>query len=83
MGTKMTIVLDVENMADFDVNFKDKIHGGTVVAMAKYDAVQHADKSGELLQRCYDGFSAYIMGRLLARKEREKLRKDILAWLET
>jgi hypothetical protein len=31
MATKMTIVLDVENMEDFDVNFKDKIHGGTVV----------------------------------------------------
>jgi len=25
MATKMTIVLDVENMEDFDVNFKDKI----------------------------------------------------------
>ena len=41
MGTKMTIVLDIENMEDFDVNFKDKIHGGTVVAMAKYDAINY------------------------------------------
>ena len=28
-------------MEDFDVNFKDKIHGGTVVAMAKYDAINY------------------------------------------
>lgn len=41
MATKMTIVLDVENMEDFDVNFKDKIHGGTVVAMARFDAVNY------------------------------------------
>ena len=43
MATKMTIVLDVENMEDFDVNFKDKIHGGTVVAIARMDAINYMD----------------------------------------
>lgn len=43
MATKMTIVLDVENMEDFDVNFKDKIHGGTVVAIARMDAINYID----------------------------------------
>ena len=49
MGTKMTIVLDVENMADFDVNFKDKIHGGIVVAIARMDVINYIDVVEDVL----------------------------------
>lgn len=34
-------------------------------------------KAEELLRRCNKGFGGFIMGRKLARKEREKLRADI------
>lgn len=36
----------------------------------------------ELLQRCSDGFGAYINGRKMARKERDALRRDIAAFLD-
>lgn len=35
------------------------------------------EKAIALLERCDKGFSAFIMGRKLARKERDKLRSDI------
>ena len=39
-------------------------------------------KARELLLRCDAGFGAYIMGRRMARKERDKLRDDIQRWLD-
>ena len=31
----------------------------------------------ELLRRCNDGFSAFIVGRKMARRDRDKLRADL------
>jgi hypothetical protein len=52
MTQYVTIVLAVENMANFDVEFKSEIHGGKVVAMAKFDALAVADKACEALKSC-------------------------------
>lgn len=35
-----------------------------------------------LLRRCLEGFGAFIMGRKLARKERDTMRRDIERFLE-
>lgn len=36
----------------------------------------------DLLQRCSEGFGAFVHGRKLARKERDALRRDIAAFLD-
>lgn len=36
----------------------------------------------DLLQRCSDGFGAFINGRKMARKERDALRRDIAIFLD-
>lgn len=36
----------------------------------------------ELLQRCSDGFGAFINGRKMARKDRDALRRDISDFLD-
>lgn len=52
MTQYVTIVLAIENMANFDVEFKSKIHGGKVIGLAKYDALAVADKACEALKSC-------------------------------
>lgn len=42
---------------------------------------QRLDKAAELLRRCDDGFGGFVMGRRMARAERDKLRDDIQRWL--
>jgi len=54
MTQYVTIVLAVEDMTKFDVEFKSKIHGGKVTAMAKYDALTVADMAYEALKVCID-----------------------------
>ena len=49
MKNYMTIVLEVEDMVKFDVNFKDEIHGGKVVSMAKFDAINYVDVTEKVL----------------------------------
>lgn len=39
-------------------------------------------KAADLLQRCLHGFSAYINGRKMARKDRDALRNDIDDFLD-
>ena len=36
----------------------------------------------DLLQRCADGFGAFVHGRKMARKERDELRRDIADFLD-
>ena len=36
----------------------------------------------DLLQQCADGFGAFVNGRKMARKDRDKLRADIAAFLD-
>ena len=48
----VTIVLAIEDMAKFDVGFKAEIHGGKVVAIAKYDALAVADMACDALKSC-------------------------------
>lgn len=43
MTQYVTIVLAIEDMANFDVEFKSEIHGGKVTAMAKFDAINYVD----------------------------------------
>jgi len=52
MTQYVTIVLAVEDITKFDVEFKSEIHGGKVVAMAKFDALAVADKACEVLKSC-------------------------------
>lgn len=40
------------------------------------------DKADQLLARCLDGFSAFVNGRKMARRERDKLRSDIEDYLQ-
>ena len=54
MTQYVTIVLAVEDMTKFDVVFKSEIHGGKVVAMAKYDAFAVADMARDALLVCVD-----------------------------
>ena len=49
MTQYVTIVLAIEDMAKFDVEFKSEIHGGKVVAMAKFDAINYVDVTEKVL----------------------------------
>ena len=40
-------------------------------------------QAAALLQRCLDGFSAYIHGRKLAKPQRDRLRQDLQDFLES
>lgn len=51
MTQYVTIVLAIEDMTKFDVEFKSEIHGGKVIAMSKSDAIAEADKSYDELQQ--------------------------------
>lgn len=54
MTQYVTIVLEIEDMSKFDVDLKNKIHGGKVTALAKYDALAVADMAYEALRVCID-----------------------------
>jgi hypothetical protein len=54
MTQYITIVLAIEDMTKFDVEFKSQIHGGKVVAMAKYDALAVADMACDGLKAAVD-----------------------------
>lgn len=54
MTQYVTIVLAVEDITKFDVEFKSEIHGGKVVQMAKYDALVVADMAYAALKACID-----------------------------
>jgi hypothetical protein len=43
---------------------------------------ERSDEAKVLLQRCLDGFGAYIHGRKLARGQRDRLREDLSDFLE-
>lgn len=45
------------------------------------EALARLARATELLQKCEAGFGAFVMGRRLARKDRDRLRGDIQAWL--
>jgi hypothetical protein len=49
MTQYVTIVLEIEDMSKFNVGFKDKIHGGKVTAMAKFDAINYVDVTERVL----------------------------------
>jgi len=46
------------------------------------ELIDRVSKARELLRRCDAGFGAFIMGRRMARKERDKLREDIQRWMD-
>lgn len=54
MTQYVTIVLAVKDMANFDVEFKSEIHGGKVVGMAKFNALEVADMAYAALKVCVD-----------------------------
>lgn len=43
---------------------------------------ERCDEAETLLQRCLDGFGAYIHGRKLAKPQRDRLRQDLQDFLE-
>lgn len=43
---------------------------------------ERGDQAEALLQRCLDGFGAYIHGRKLAKPQRDRLRQDLQDFLE-
>lgn len=43
---------------------------------------ERSDQAEALLQRCLDGFGAYIHGRKLAKPQRDRLRQDLQDFLE-
>lgn len=49
MKKYMTIVLEIKDVSKFDVMFKDEIHGGKVVAMASFDAINYVNVTEEVL----------------------------------
>ncbi len=51
-------------------------------AAQKKQDIEELGKALDLLKRCNSGFSAFIMGRRLARNERDKLRCEIADWVE-
>ena len=51
-------------------------------AAQKRQDIEELGKALDLLKRCNSGFSSFIMGRRLARTERDKLRCEIADWVE-
>jgi len=62
MTQYVTIVLAIEDMTKFDVEFKSEIHGGKVVGMAKYDALAVADKACDGLNAAVDDGVVQFLG---------------------
>jgi hypothetical protein len=44
--------------------------------------IESIEQANQLIRRCLDGFGAYIHGRKLSRRQRDKLREDLQQYLE-